>query len=427
MKGSEVLTDEDIIAMFADHVSSGKADIYRQMELALVPGRREGVRLWSRDGSMSLINCRSSGGVFNLGHRPAAIIEAVTEAMRELDIGDHILLSGSRALLARRLAELMPGDIKYTTFGVSGGEAVDFALKLARGFTGRPGVISVQGGYHGHTGLALASGDAAFRDPFGPQLPGFAQIPFGDIDALHASISHETAAVIIETIPATAGVLIPPDNYLPTVRELCDQKGALFIADEVQAGLGRTGRLWAFDEWGVMPDMVVLGKGLSGAIYPLSATCYKPELDRWLARTNPFIHVSTFGGSDIGCAAAMKVLDIVSEPVFLEHVRLMGQRLMSGLNDLQRSHPTLVKEVRGRGLMVGVELDSAQLGPLLTVLLARHGTLALYASNRPAAMIVMPPLIITAEEIDEVLASFGSSFAIMAERSGMSQQGAASS
>lgn len=412
------LPDEQVIADFEQYVSSGKVALYRQMGLATVPGRREGVRIWPADGGPPLINCRSSGGVFNLGHRPPAIVEAVKQALDSLDINDHILLSAPRAILARRLAELLPGDIQYTTFGVSGGEAIDLALKLARGFTGRPGIISAQGGYHGHTGLALAAGDPAFRDPFGPLPTGFAQVPFGDVDALRAAMNDTVAAVIMETIPATAGILIPPDDYYPAVRELCDRYGALFIADEVQAGLGRTGRLWAIDEWGVAPDMIVLGKGLSGAVYPITATCYRPEIDAWLARTNPFIHISTFGGADPGCVAALKMLEIITAPGFMEHVQAVGARLMDGLRTLQQQAPALVVEVRGRGLMVGVELADERLGPMLTVLLARHGVLALYASNRPSTMIVMPPLIITADEVDEVLAAFRASLAVMAQQLG---------
>jgi len=414
----ESLSEEAIISLFEQHVNSGKVAMYRRMGLDMAPGRREGVRIWTWDDSRSLINCRSSGGVFNLGHRPAAIIEAVTEAMQEYDIGDHLLLSEPRARLAQRLADLVPGRIQYTTFGVSGGEAVDFALKLARGYTGRPGVISVKGGYHGHTGLALAAGDPEFRDPFGPPLPGFRQVEWGSVEALAAEIDDQTAAVIIETIPATSGILVPPDGYLATVRDLCRQHGALYIADEVQAGLGRTGRLWAIDEWGVEPDMMVLGKGLSGAIYPITATCYAPELDRWLAETNPFIHVSTFGGSDIGCVAALTMLDIVTDESFLAHVREMGDRLMGGLQQMQQQAPMLIREVRGRGLMIGVELPDPRLGPLLTVLLAERGVLALYANNNPATLIVMPPLVISADEVDEILGAFAGAFEAMAAQVG---------
>ena len=164
--------------------------------------------------------------------------------------------------------------------------------------------------------------------------------------------------------------------------------------------------------------MMVLGKGLSGAIYPITATCYKPELDRWLAETNPFIHVSTFGGSDIGCMAALTMLDIVADEAFLKHVREMGERLMGGLRQLQQQASMLIREVRGRGLMIGVELPDARLGPLMTVLLAERGVLALYANNNPAVMIVMPPLVISSDEVDEILGAFAGAFEAMAAQVG---------
>lgn len=405
---------EDIIGDFEQFVSSGRVAIYRQAGIDAVPGRREGVRIWSVDGNRSYINCRSSGGVFNLGHRPPAIIEAVRQAMDTLDIGDHMLLSEPRARLARRLAELMPGDIRYTTFGVSGGEAVDLALKLARGYTGRPGVISLRSGYHGCTGLALAAGDPAFREPFGPPMPGFVQVPFADADALAEAMDDTVAAVIVETIPATGGVLIPPDDYLPAVREICDRHGALLIADEVQAGLGRTGRLWAIDEWDAAPDIMVLGKGLSAAIYPITATCYKPEIDDWLAEVNPFIHISTFGGADLGCVAALTMLDIITAPGFLEHVQTMGTRLMDGLRAVRADYPALVADVRGRGLMIGFEMARPEMGMMMTVLLAQNGVLSVYSHNRPAAMQVLPPLIVAADEVDEIVAAFRRSVAALA-------------
>jgi acetylornithine/succinyldiaminopimelate/putrescine aminotransferase len=187
----------------------------------------------------------------------------------------------------------------------------------------------------------------------------------------------------------------------------------LFIADEVQAGLGRTGQLWGIGHWDIVPDMMVLGKGLSGGIYPITATCYKPELDAWLARTNPFIHISTFGGSDLGCVAALAMLEAITAPGFMEHVRAMGERLMGGLLAIQGRLPTLVAGARGLGLMIGLEMVNARLGPMLTVLLAQHGVLALYANNHPSTMIIMPPLIISAEEADEVLDAFDKSLDLL--------------
>ncbi len=169
---------------FARHVSSGKVDFFQSAGIDFVTGRREGPFLWDVTGEPRLIDCHCNGGVFNLGHRHPEVVRALLDSLQELDIGNHHLISEQRAALASRLAELMPGDITYTVFGVSGGEAIDLALKVARSYTGRPRVISAQGGYHGHTGLALAAGDEKYRAPFGPLSPGFVQIPFDDVAAL---------------------------------------------------------------------------------------------------------------------------------------------------------------------------------------------------------------------------------------------------
>ena len=403
-----------LIEDFASYVSPSKVAAYRHLGFAVVPGRREGCRVWDWDGKRSYINLRSSGGVFNLGHRPPRIIAALREALERFDLGDHILMSGPRAALARRLAELTPGDITYTVFGVGGGEAVDLAIKLARGYTRRPGIIAARGAYHGHTGFAVSATDEP-GDRFGPLAPGFSHVPFGDIDAMEAAIGDQTAAVILETIPATAGMLIPPPDYYPRLRRLCDERGALLILDEVQAGLGRTGRLWAIDEWGVVPDVMVLSKGMSGAIYPLSATCFREKLQSFFDE-NPFIHVSTYGGSDLGCIVTMAMLDQTTEAGFLEHVREMGQRFETGLAALREKYPQVVSEVRQRGLMIGLQTSDARGGPWLTEALAGHGVLALFANFNTATLQVMPPLIISAEEVEEVLEALDLSLAEIAPR-----------
>ena len=392
---------EAVIQDFADYVSPGKVAVYKALGFAAVPGKREGVRLWDLEGH-SYINCHASAGGFNLGHRPPRVIEALRRAMDELDIGDHVLMSEHRAALAKRLAQLTPGDIRYTFFTPSGGEAVDLSIKLARGYTGRPGIISAEKGYHGHTGFALSAGDPQFTRYFQPLMPGFSKVPFGDAEALEEAVNEETAAVILETIPATAGILIPPDDYFPAVREVCDRKGAMLILDEVQVGLGRTGRMWAIEEWDVVPDILVLGKAMSGGVYPISVACYRPHLDAFF-REHPFVHLSAFGGAELGCVAAMTMLDQITERGFLIHVQEMGERLREGLEQVSAGYPHLVVDVRGRGLMIGLELADDRLGPMMSGALAHNGALALFADLRPSTVQIKPPLIIQSDEVDEVL------------------------
>src|SRR3990172_272833 len=301
------LSQEQLLELFAQHVSPQKVKMYRLWGVDFVPGRREGVRVWDYEGKRSWIDCRSAGGVFNLGHRPPRVIAALKKALDEIDMADHMLASGYRALLARRLAELTPGDLQYTTFGSSRGEAIDFALKLARGYTGKAGVISAQKGYHGHTGMALAATDQ-FSTKFGPLAPGFRRVPFGDFPALEAAVTDDVGTLIMETIH-------------PSPRRLCDERGIVLILDEVRAGLGRTGRLWAYQEWGVYPDMMVLGKGMSAATYPVSSATYRPFLQSFFDGEDAFAHLSSTGGSELGMVAALAMLDQTTEPGFLDHVR----------------------------------------------------------------------------------------------------------
>ncbi|MGQ9502970.1 MAG: aspartate aminotransferase family protein [Anaerolineae bacterium] len=400
-----------ILEDYARYVNPGRVSVFKMVGLDFIPGRREGVWLWDVDGSRRLLNCRCSGGVFNLGHRPPRVVQALKAALDEIDVGDHMLLDEMRAALGKRLAALTPGDIQYSTFSPGGAEAIDVAIKLARAYTGRPGIISMHKGYHGHTGFALATGEETFRGKFGPMPPGFTKVPFGDADALASALNEQTAAVIMETIPATGGILIPPDDYYPRVRQLCDQWGALLILDEVQAGLGRTGRMWAIDEWGVVPDILVIGKGLSGGVYPMSATCHRPHLDRFF-QEHPFIHLSSFGGAALGCVAALAMFDQITAPGFMEHVQAMGERFEAGFRDLQTRH-AIIATWRRRGLMMGLELVDAHMGMALSPLMAQNGVLAVFADHRPSTLQLMPPLIIQPDEVDFVLEALDRALAFL--------------
>lgn len=390
-----------ITKQFAEHVSSGKVEFFSQSGIDFVIGKREGIYIWDIDG-FELINCHSNGGVFNLGHRNPRIVAALQRALEELDIGNHHFVSEARALLAQRLASISPGDLNRVVFGVSGGEAIDMALKIARAHTGKSGVISAIGGYHGHTGLALAAGDESFRQPFGPLAPGFIQIPFGDIQSLEEAINDDTAAVIFETIPATFGIAIPPDDFYQDVRQLCDQNSVVMIIDEVQNGLGRCGTIWGIDAYNVVPDILVTGKGLSGGIYPMTATIYREHLNPFL-HENPFIHVSTFGGAEVGCYAAMEVLNILEEPGFLEHVQEMAGLFEAGFKALKAKHPQVMVGARQKGLMMGLKMNSELLGPLMTRIGFEAGLLTIYANNDPSVVQILPPLIIQDDEVRLVL------------------------
>ena len=393
-----------IVDMYAEHVSPGKAEIYRKYDMVLVPGKRGGCYLYDMDGK-KYINCHSNGGVFNLGHRNKEVIRAVVAALKEYDIGNHHLISKPKALLAKSLAAVMPKGLNQVVFGVGGGEAIDLAIKLSRGVTGRPEIISAIGGYHGHTGLALATGDRKFKEKFGPPAPGFTQVRFNNIVDLVSAVSDKTAAVIFETIPATMGIVVPEREFFKEVREVCDKNGALLILDEIQTGFGRTGKLWGFEHFGVVPDMVVLGKGMSGGIYPISATVYNEKFAGFF-REDPFIHISTFGGSEIGCYAAIETLRLSKRKPFLAHVKRMSGLFKKGFEKLSRKYPSLKLAVRGLGLMMGLEFKDEGTALFMMKILFDRGVYVVYSGNDPRVLQFLPALIVTESQVKEILSCF---------------------
>lgn len=284
---------------------------------------------------------------------------------------------------------------------MSGGEAVDTAIKLARGHTGRPGVVSAIGAYHGHTGFALPAGHEQYSKPFEPLVPGYTQVPFGDLEALDRAVDDSTACILFETIPATLGIVLPPEDFFAGVRTLCDERGALMICDEVQTALGRCGSYWGIDAYGVTPD-IISAKGLSGGMYPMSAVLYSDRLNQFL-HENPFIHISTFGGPELGCRVTMKVLEILGRPGFLEHVADMAAVFEKGFAELKEKHPDLLVETRQKGLFMGLKMKNEMCGPLMTVAGMRNGIFTVYANNDNSVSQIIPALIIQKSEALEVL------------------------
>ncbi len=388
---------DELVSTFREHVAPNKLAYYQRMGLQLVMGRREGI--WFEDAytGLRLINCHCNGGVFSLGHCNPRVTGAVAGALGALDIGNHHFVSGQRTELAARLSATFDDALPRVVFGVSGGEAIDVAIKAARGATGRLKIISVEGGYHGHTGLALAAGDAAFRDPFGPNLPGFVQVPFNDVGAMETAIDDQTAGVLLEAVPATLGMPIPNPGYFEEIRKLCDERGARLLVDEVQTGLGRTGRWWGIQHEGVTPDALITGKGLSGGIYPITATLLTREMHEVLdSETNPFVHISTYGGAELGCVAAQAVLDIVGEPGFLDRVRALSERF-------GEAFAPLPFELRQRGLFMGLRFGSEPeaLGALLRIM--QQGVFCFPAGNDRSVLQFLPPLILSDSEAQDLI------------------------
>ncbi len=386
---------EQTFATFGAHVSPGKVRAFQKYGFDVVMGAREGASFLDAFDGRRLFNCHSNGGVFNLGHRHPAVLAALREALDSLDVGNHHLVSGYRARLAERLVATTGGSLPGVVFAVAGGEAIDLAIKVARAATKRRAVVSASGGYHGHTGLALAAGDAKYREPFLSSEREFSQVPFNDVGALARAVDERTAAVILETIPATLGMPIPTPGYLGAVGELCRARGAKLILDEVQTGLGRCGTLWAHQADDVTPDAVVTGKGLSGGLYPIAATLMSRELHA-VFDDDPFLHISTFGGAELGCAAALATLDVIEAPGFLARVLALGERFARGLAGAPF-------ELRRRGLFMGLKFPFEDAGLMGSKLLIDAGVFAVWANNDSSVVQFLPPLTCTDAEADEIV------------------------
>ena len=209
---------EEYIEKYSQYISKGKVELYKQFEMDIVPGKRIGIIFEDINGK-KFYNCHSNGGVFNLGHRHPEIIKTVKKAMEDYDIGNHHLLSAGRALLGEKLAESFPGKLNKVVYGVGGGEAIDLSIKLARGYTGRSKILYAKGGYHGHTGLALAAGEKKYKDPFLPDTSDFIEVEYGNSNDVISKLDSDTAAVIFETVEATGGIVVPPKDFYKKVKD----------------------------------------------------------------------------------------------------------------------------------------------------------------------------------------------------------------
>jgi acetylornithine/succinyldiaminopimelate/putrescine aminotransferase len=398
-----VTTREQVLATAERYVCPDRVRTLRALGVDLVIGRREGYRLWDVDGR-ELLDLHLNGGTYSLGHRNPELVDVLVRALGELDIGNHHFPSVERAALAERLVNLTPGA-RYAVFGSSGGEAVDLAIKSARRATGRRRVVSLSGAYHGHTGLALAAGDERAAQAFlSAGSPGeFVHVPFDDLPAAEAELARgDVAAVVVETLPATVGFPVPSPGYLPGLAAACRRHGTAYIADEVQTGLGRTGPLWAVERFGVVPDALVTAKGLSGGLYPITATLLSERLGAWLEEDG-WGHVSTFGGAEVGCRVAQAVLDRTLNDATRATAAGVAARLEAGLADLVACYPDWLVEVRQTGLVIGLRFAHHHGGMLMTGALLRAGVWAIYAGFDPSALQVKPGLLLSDGEVDRVL------------------------
>ncbi|MHB8139728.1 MAG: aspartate aminotransferase family protein [Vulcanimicrobiaceae bacterium] len=366
--------------------------------------RAQGCTIWDARGK-AYLDFAGGYGVFTLGHRHPRVIAAVRAQLDEMAFSGKTMFNPLLGRVAKRLAELAPGDLQYSFWCNSGTEAVEGAIKLARAATGRATFVATQDAYHGKTlGALTISGRQSFQERFRPLLADVVHLPYGQSDGLEAALEG-AAAFIVEPVQGEGGVNVPPLGYLQAARQACDRTGALLIADEVQTGLGRCGYRFACDRDGVVPDVMTLAKGLSGGVVPVGAFIARPHAWNAAYAKAPLLHTSTFGGNQLACAAALAAMEVLEDEGLIENARLRGAQLLDGCRQIATEFPEVIAEARGLGLLVGVELTSEGYGGWIIPEMLKAGVTAAWTLNQQRVIRLEPPLIVDAAQIEVALAA----------------------
>ena len=394
---------DEVLAKAKEYWNPGKTDFWVETGVPLVIDRREEYFLYDMSGKR-LLDVHLNGGTYSLGHRNPEVATAVATAMSHFDIGNHHFPAVTRTALAEALVESAPAGLTKVIYGSGGGEAIDIALKTARHTTKKRKIVSIVKAYHGHTGLAVGTGDDRFSKMFLADRPDeFVQVPFNDAEAMEQALrAGDVAAVIMETIPATYGFPLPLPGYLETVKRLCEQYGALYIADEVQTGLMRTGELWGITKHGISPDILVSGKGLSGGMYPISAVLVSEQAAGWLTEDG-FGHISTFGGAELGCVAALKALEVCNRPETRSMVHYISDLIGRGLREIQADFPDWFVGIRQNGVVIGLEFAHPEGAKYVMRHLYANGVWAIFSTLDPRVLQYKPGILMRPELCEELL------------------------
>jgi putrescine aminotransferase len=371
---------------------------------------------WSGQGSMlcdllgrEYIDCLGGYGIFSAGVNHPKVVKAVTDQLQRMALNSQELLEPWRAALARVLAEVTPGDLQNSFFINNGTDAIEGAIKLARLYTKRNTFISALGGFHGKSmGSLSLMGKASFREPFLHGLQDVRFVPYGDAGALEeelrrcAAVGVGIAGVVLEPVQGEAGGVVPPADYFPRARELCTRYGTLLIADEIQTGMGRTGKLWGMDHWDVAPDIMCVGKSIGGGVMPLSAFISTAEI--WeVMIPNPIIHSTTFGGNPLACAAGLAAIEVTLEEDLPGQAATKGEFLLRELGCLRDKYPQVLKEAHGKGLLIGMEFPVQEIGWQVASGLFKRGVLVAGTYSKAQVIRIEPALGIPMELLQEML------------------------
>ena len=367
-------------------------NLYQRFPVTVEKG--VGAHVWDIEGK-EYIDCMGGYGVALVGHQNKRVNDAIKEQVDKIITVHSSLYNKTREEFLKTLIGLAPKELTQVHLNNSGAEAIEAAMKFARKFTGKKGMVAMKGSYHGKSFGALSlTFNPKYKKAFAPLVEKVSFASYGDMESLRSVIDEDTAFIILEPIQGESGIIVAPDGFLQEVRKLCDEKGILLIFDEIQAGLGRTGRLWACDHWNTAPDILCLAKGIAGGV-PMGATLVRPDI---LASISKGEHSSTFGGNPISCAAGTAALKALTEDGLIENSEKMGKKFREGLEELKEKH-TMIREIRGKGLMIGVEMKFEVRDILMGLI--REGVLMLYSGRN--ILRILPPLVISEEDVTKVL------------------------
>ncbi|MBC5804648.1 MAG: putrescine aminotransferase [Candidatus Eremiobacter antarcticus] len=412
----------ETVENFRDHVNPGFLEYRKATSVehaaAAVEWSDAGLNAYRDVNGKEYIDCLGGFGIYNVGHRHPKVVKAVTDQLKRQALHSQDLLDPLRAMLAKALAMLTPGDLEYSFFCNSGTEAIEAALKLARAYDHtKQTVVAATKGFHGKSMGALSvSAKGEFRTPFGPMLPNIEHVPFNDLPALRwrmqtlRTVGEDVGAVILEPIQGEGGVNIPSDDYLPGVRALCDEYGALLVLDEVQTGMGRTGKMFACEHWGVAPDLLCLAKAFGGGVMPAGAVVgTKAVFSRIFG--NPFLHTTTFGGNPLACAAALATITVLIEEELPQRAASMGERMLRGLREAAAGYEDIIVDMRGKGMLIAMEFPNDELGFALSKAMLERGVLVSGTLVNARVIRVEPPLTLAEEQADYVCQALRESLA----------------
>ena len=367
-------------------------NLYQRFPVTIEKG--VGAHVWDVDGK-EYIDCMGGYGVALVGHQNKRVNDAIKEQIDKIITVHSSLYNKTREEFLKTLISLAPKGLTQVHLNNSGAEAIEAAMKFARKFTGKKGMVAMKGSYHGKSFGALSlTFNPKYRKAFAPLVEKVSFASYGDMESLRSVVDDDTAFIILEPIQGESGIIVAPDNFLQQVRELCDEKEILLIFDEIQAGLGRTGRLWACDHWNTAPDILCLAKGIAGGV-PMGATLVRPDI---LSSMGKGEHSSTFGGNPISCAAGTAALKALTEDGLIENSEKMGKMFREGLEKLKENH-TMIREIRGKGLMIGIEMKFEVRDILMGLI--KKGVLMLYSGRN--ILRILPPLVISEEDVTKVL------------------------